>query len=164
MLLVFALAPFYWITVTAFKSNQQITTWRSPFWPDPWTTFQFSYVLERTDFRRWYGNTLQVALVSCAVSVLVGALGAYAIARLRFRGGGMLASAILGTALAPSVLFLVPLYLLLAQLKLINTTGALLVAYPSFALPMACWLLLGYFRALPEELEEAALIDGCNHF
>lgn len=164
LLLIFALAPFYWITVTAFKSNQQITTWRSPFWPDPWTTFQFSYVLEKTDFRRWYGNTLQVALVSCVVSVLVGALGAYAIARLRFRGGDLLAAVILATALVPSVLYLVPLFLLLAQLHLYNTPGALLVSYPSFGLPMACWLLLGYFRALPEELEEAALIDGCSHW
>ncbi len=163
-LLTFALVPFYWITITAFKSNQQITTWRSPWWPDPWTTFQFSSLLERTDFLRWYGNTLQVAFVSCAVAVIVGALGAYAIARLRFRGGGILASVILATALVPSVLFLLPLYLLLSQLRLINTLGALLVAYPSFGLPMACWLLLGYFRALPEELEEAALIDGCTHW
>ena len=121
-------------------------------------------MLTKTDFRVWYANTLKIALVSCLVSVLVGALGAYAIARLRFRGAGVLATAILGTALVPSVLFLVPLYLLLSQTHLINTLGALLVAYPSFGLPMACWLLLGYFRALPEELEEAALIDGCTHW
>ncbi len=92
-----------------------------------------------------------------------GALGAYALARLRFRGAGALAAAILFTALVPSVLFLIPLYLLLTQLKLINTLGALLIAYPTFGLPTACWLLMGYFRAIPEELEEAALIDGCGY-
>ncbi len=162
-ILAFALGPFYWIVVTAFKSNQQITTQRSPFWPDPWTTFQFDFVLTKTDFPRWLGNTLQVALVSCAVAVIVGALGAYALARLHFRGAGGLAAAILGTALVPSVLFLIPLYLLLSQLRLFNTPFALIVAYPTFGLPMACWLLLGYFRALPEELVEAALIDGCTH-
>ncbi len=96
--------------------------------------------------------------------MLVGALGAYALARLRFRGAGGLATAILGTALVPSVLFLIPLYLLISQLGLFNTAGALLVAYPTFGLPMACWLMLGFFRALPEELEEAAMIDGCTRW
>jgi multiple sugar transport system permease protein len=163
-LLAFALAPFYWIVITAFKSNRQISSWYSPLWPEPWTVAQFATVLGASPFTTWYRNTLQVALVSCAVSTVVGALGAYAIARLRFRGGAALASTILGTALVPSVLFLVPLFLLLSQLRLINTPWALLVAYPSFGLPMACWLLLGYFRALPEELEEAALIDGCTHW
>ncbi|HEY8597609.1 MAG TPA: carbohydrate ABC transporter permease, partial [Thermomicrobiales bacterium] len=163
-LLAFALGPFYWIVVTALKSNQQITGQRSPFWPDPWTTFQFSYVLTATDFLRWFANTIRVAGLSCAVAVLVGTLGAYALARLRFRGAGWLATAILGTALVPSVLFLIPLYLLLSQLRLFNTPGALLVAYPTFGLPMACWLMLGFFRALPEELEEAALIDGCTRW
>ncbi len=163
-LLTFALGPFYWIVVTAFKTNQQITIQRSPFWPDPWTTFQFNYVLTATDFPRWFANTVRVAGISCAVTVLVGALGAYALARLRFRGAGGLATAILGTALVPSVLFLIPLYLLISQLGLFNTPGALLVAYPTFGLPMACWLMLGFFRALPEELEEAALIDGCTRW
>lgn len=163
VLLVFALGPFYWITVTAFKSNPQITAQRSPLWPEPWTTAQFHHVLTATDFPRWFGNTLRVAGISCAVAILVGGLGAYALARLRFRGAGVLATAILGTALVPSVLFLIPLYLLVSQLRLFNTPGALLLTYPTFGLPMACWLLLGYFRALPEELEEAALIDGCTH-
>lgn len=162
--LALALAPIYLIAVTAFKSNTQISTYRDPLWPAPWTMGQFSFVFERTEFTTWFRNTVVVACATCAISVGAAALGAYALARLRWRGAGGVATAILGTALVPPVLFLVPLFLLLSQLKLINTPWSLLVSYPTFGMPMACWLMLGFFRSIPEELEEAALLDGCNHF
>ncbi len=164
LFLIVALGPFYLIIVTAFKTNTQITGFRSPLWPEPWSLQQFNFILDRTDFTTWFRNTVLISLVNCLISVTAAALGAYALARLRWRGGNVIATAILGTALVPPVLFLIPLFLLLSQLKLINNLWSLVVSYPTFSMPMACWLLLGFFRSIPEELEEAALLDGCTHF
>ncbi|MDQ3696008.1 MAG: ABC transporter permease subunit [Chloroflexota bacterium] len=163
-LLVTLLFPFYWVIITAFKSNEQVRTFESVFWPSPWTTEHFTYMLTQTDFPRWFLNTLQVAAVTCLVSVLVGALGAYALVRLRWRGPGFLSTAILFAYLMPTVMMFIPLYQIFTELRLINTLGALMIAYPTFGLPFATWLLMGYYRSLPRDLEEAALIDGANHF
>ena len=164
VLLLFLLFPFYWVIVTAFKTDEQMRTSQSVFWPEPWTTRHFQHMLTETDFPRWFLNTVQVALVSCGVSVLVGALGAYALVRLRWRGAGILSTAILFAYLMPTVMLFIPLYQIFSELRLVDTLPALMVAYPTFGLPFATWLLMGYYRSLPRELEEAALIDGANHF
>lgn len=164
VLLFFLLFPFYWVIVTAFKTDEQMRTSQSVFWPSPWTVQHFNHMLFNTDFPRWFLNTVQVAVVSCTVSVLVGALGAYALVRLRWRGAGILSTAILFTYLMPTVMLFIPLYQIFSELRLIDSLGALMVAYPTFGLPFATWLLMGYYRSLPRELEEAALIDGANHF
>jgi multiple sugar transport system permease protein len=157
VLLTFLLFPFYWVLITAW-------TFQSIFWPSPWTVEHFDFMLTETQFPRWFFNTVQVAVVSCVVSVLVGALGAYALVRLRWRGPGLLSTAILFAYLMPTVMLFIPLYQIFTELRLINTLGALMIAYPTFGLPFATWLLMGYYRSLPRELEEAALIDGANHF
>jgi multiple sugar transport system permease protein len=95
---------------------------------------------------------------------MVGALGAYALVRLQWVGSGILSTAILFTYLMPTVMMFIPLYRIFTELHLINTLGALMVAYPTFGLPFATWLLMGYYRSLPRELEEAALIDGAGYF
>jgi len=102
--------------------------------------------------------------VAMAISLVSSALGAYALVRLRWRGAGFVSTAILLTYLMPGIMLVVPLYQIFASLRLVNTLGSLMVAYPTFLLPFACWLLMGYYRSIPEELEEAALIDGCNRF
>lgn len=163
LLLVMLLFPFYWVLVTAFKTEEQVRTFSSIFWPDPWTTEHFDFMLTQTAFPRWFLNSAQVAIVSCVLSVLVGALGAYALVRLRWRGPGFLSTAILFAYLMPTVMLFIPLYQIFTELRLINTLGALMIAYPTFGLPFATWLLMGYYRSLPRELEEAALIDGANH-
>jgi multiple sugar transport system permease protein len=163
-LLFFLLFPFYWVIVTAFKTEEQFRTSQSVFWPSPWTLEHFRYMLNETAFLRWFLNTVQVAVVTCIVSVLVGALGAYALVRLRWRGTRVLSTAILFTYLMPTVMMFIPLYRIFTELHLINTLGALMVAYPTFGLPFATWLLMGYYRSLPRELEEAALIDGAGYF
>jgi multiple sugar transport system permease protein len=163
-LLFFELFPFYWVIITAFKGDEQTRAFRSIFWPDPWTFEHFTFMLTQTSFMTWFGNTVQVALVSCFISVFVGALGAYALVRLRWRGAGFISTAILFAYLMPGVLLFISLYQIFTNLRLVNTLGALMLAYPTFGLPFACWLLMGYYRSIPEELEEAALIDGCNYF
>jgi len=164
LLLFFELFPFYWVFVTSFKSQLQIQALRSIFWPDPWTLENFHYMLVDTKFLLWFWNTTRVALVSCLISIVVGALGAYALVRLKWRGAGAMSTVILFTYLMPTIMIIIPLYQILTNLHLINTLGALMIAYPTFGLPFACWLLMGYYRSIPVELEEAALIDGCNHF
>jgi multiple sugar transport system permease protein len=183
LLLLFELFPFYWVFVTAFKTQGQITALRSVFWPDPWSLENFRYMLTQTKFLLWFWNTIRVATVSMIISVIIGALGAYALVRLKWRGAGGLSTAILFTYLMPGIIIFIPLYQIFAALNksfntilpafiygdrqiihLVNGLGALMVAYPTFGLPFACWLLMGYYRSIPHELEEAALIDGCNHF
>jgi multiple sugar transport system permease protein len=164
VLLLFLLFPFYWVVITSFKTNEQMRTSDSVFWPSPWTLDHFTFMLTETDFPRWFLNTVQVALVSCIISVMVGALGAYGLVRLRWRGASFLSTAILFAYLMPTVMLFIPLYRIFTELHLVNTLGALMIAYPTFGLPFATWLLMGYYRSLPRELEEAALIDGANYF
>jgi multiple sugar transport system permease protein len=163
-LLLFELFPFYWVIVTSLKTDAQIREFRSVFWPEPFSLENFRYMLQETQFLHWFWNSTQVALVSCLVSVIVGALGAYSLVRLKWRFAAFLSTAILFTYLLPSIIIFIPLYQIFTNLHLINTLQVLMLAYPTFGLPFACWLLMGYYRSIPPELEEAALIDGCNHF
>ncbi|MCC6174287.1 MAG: ABC transporter permease subunit [Chloroflexi bacterium] len=164
VLLVFELLPFYFIFVTAFKTTLQITEVREIFWPAPWTLDHFRYLITTIPFPRWYGNTVLVAIVSTTVSVLAASLGAYGLVRLKWRGANALGTLVLISYLMPTALMFIPLYTILAGLKLINTLFALMVTYPSVVLPFATWLMMGYYRSIPEELEDAAMIDGCNRF
>jgi multiple sugar transport system permease protein len=161
-MLVFVLFPFYWILITSFKSDPQIQSFRSVYWPDPWTLEQYQSLVGDTPFLTWFRNTVIVATSSTAISVVVAALAAYALARLRFLGGGLLTTVLLITYLLPGSLLFIPLYRILTDLGLINTYGALIFTYPTFLMPFATWVMLGYFRSIPVELEEAAMIDGAN--
>lgn len=158
------LYPFYWIFITAFKPTLQMQLLRSVFWPSPWTLDHFVWVLTRSSFPLWLRNTAVVAVTAMVVSLVVSSLGAYALVRLRWRGAGFLSTAILITYLMPGIMLVLPLYQIFATLRLTNSLGSLVVAYPTFLMPFACWLLMGYYRSVPEELEEAALIDGCGKF
>jgi multiple sugar transport system permease protein len=158
------LYPFYWIIITSFKTNPQIGKFASVFWPAPWTAEHYVWLVTRSSFLIWMRNTVVVALCATAISLVVSALGAYALVRLRWRGAGFISTAILITYLMPGIMLVVPLYQIFATLRLTNSLGSLIVAYPTFLMPFACWLLMGYYRSVPEELEEAAQIDGCNKF
>jgi multiple sugar transport system permease protein len=158
------LYPFYWIMVTAFKTNQQISSYVSVFWPQPWSTEHFVFLFTKSQFPIWLRNTVIVALSATAISLSVSSLGAYALVRLRWFGAGFISTAILLTYLMPGIMLVVPLFQIFALFKLTNTLGSLILAYPIGLMPFACWLLMGYYRSIPEELEESALIDGCNKF
>ena len=132
------------------------------FWPDPWTIEQYRSLLFDTPFVTWFRNTVIVATTSTAISVILAALAAYALSRLKFRGGGTLTTLLLVTYLLPGSLLFIPLYRTLTNLGLINTHAALILTYPTFLMPFATWVMMGYFRSIPVELEEAAMIDGAN--
>ncbi len=161
-MLIFVLFPFYWILITSFKGDAQIQQYSSVYWPDPWTTDQYKSLLADTPFLTWFRNTVIVAVSSTAISVFVAALAAYALARLKFLGGGLLTTLLLVTYLLPGSLLFIPLYRILTELGLINSYGGLIFTYPTFLMPFATWVMLGYFRSIPVELEDAALIDGAS--
>ncbi len=161
-LLLFVLFPFYWIFITAFKTTGQIQQYTSIYWPDPWTLDQFRTLLTRTDYARWFRNTVIVASATTVLAVTFASLGGYALARLKFLGAGTLTTVLLITYLLPGSLMFIPLYRILTTLGVINTHMALIITYPTFMLPFATWVLLGYFRSIPEDLEEAAMIDGAT--
>jgi multiple sugar transport system permease protein len=164
LVLFMVLAPFYWIVITAFKSELQVTTQTSVLWPKPWTLSQFHKLTSEHPFWTWFRNSAIVAIFATVFSVVFAALAGYALARLRFRGAQALTGIVLMTYLVPGALLFIPLYRILSSIHLINTLGALIICYPTFALPFATWLLMGYFRGIPEELENAAMIDGATRF
>ncbi|WP_329011298.1 ABC transporter permease subunit [Micromonospora rifamycinica] len=161
-LLVFVLAPLYWIFVTAFKSDGQIVLHARDLWPTPWTTQQFVDLFATKPFGRWYLNTVLVSVASTVVALVCAALAGYALARLRFRGAQGFTVTVLVTYVMPGALLFIPLYQLLIGMRLTDSLWSLVVTYPTFTLPFATWLLAGYFASIPIELEEAALVDGCT--
>jgi multiple sugar transport system permease protein len=161
-LLIFVLAPLYWIAVTAFKSEGQIVMRDHDLWPTPWTLEQFGDLFATKPFGSWYLNTVLVSVASTVVALVCATLAGYALARLRFRGAQSFTVTVLLTYVMPGALLFIPLYQLLIGVRLTDSLWSLVVTYPTFTLPFATWLLTGYFSSIPVELEEAALVDGCN--
>jgi multiple sugar transport system permease protein len=164
VLLVVVLFPFYWMTVTSLKSEGQMRSLASMFWPDPVIFDNYRLLLRQTDFTTWFGNSVTVAVSSTFLATAVGTLGAYGLARLRFRGRGVMASAVLITYLVPPSILFIPLYAQIRTLGLADSLAGLIAAYPSFTVPFVTWLLMGYFESIPVDLEEAALIDGATRW
>jgi multiple sugar transport system permease protein len=162
--LVFVLFPFYWIIITSLKTTRQISARTSIFWPEPATTEQYTSLIQGTGFVTWLINTVIIAAASTMISVALASLSAYALTRLKFMGAGLLTTLLLITYLLPGTLLFIPLYQTLSSIGLINTYWALIVTYPTFLLPFATWVMMGYFRSIPVELEEAAMIDGASRF
>ena len=164
LLAVLVLFPFYWMTITSFKSEDQMRSLVSMFWPKPFAIENYEQLLAKTEFTSWYKNSVFVAISSTLLATGVGTIGAYALARLRFLGRGFMASATLITYLVPPSILFIPLYAQMRNLGLANSLSGLIAAYPSFTVPFVTWLLMGYFESIPEELEEAAMIDGATRF
>ncbi|MEV6825325.1 ABC transporter permease subunit [Amycolatopsis sp. NPDC051102] len=162
-LLGFVLAPIYWMTITAFKSDGQIVARTDDLWPTPWTTEQFTNLFTGA-FGTWYVNTILVSVASTVIALICAALAGYALARLKFRGSESFTVTILLTYVMPGALLFIPLYQLMSGIGLNDSLWSLVLAYPTFTLPFATWLLVGYFKSIPADLEEAALVDGCTRF
>jgi len=163
-LLVIVLFPFYWMLITSFKTEEQMRSLVSMFWPSPFVLENYAQLLRKTEFVSWYGNSVVVAVSSTFLATAIGTIGAYALARLRFLGRGFMASATLITYLVPPAILFIPLYAQIKNMGLANSLAGLIAAYPSFTVPFVTWLLMGYFESIPEELEEAAMIDGATRF
>jgi multiple sugar transport system permease protein len=163
-LLLLVLFPFFWMTITSFKGETQMRSLTSMFWPSPFVSDNYGHLLGKTEFLGWYRNSIVVSVSSTLLATAIGTIGAYALARLRFLGRAFMASAVLITYLVPPSILFIPLYAQIRNLGLADSLTGLIVAYPSFTVPFVTWLLMGYFESIPEELEEAAMIDGATRF
>ncbi|HXZ44669.1 MAG TPA: carbohydrate ABC transporter permease [archaeon] len=162
VLLLIVLVPFWWIASMSFKTYAQIQFATNIYVPSPFTWENYTGLWIDTRFPLWLRNSLITALVVTTVTTIVAGLSGYAIARLRFPGRESVASLILILYLVPPALLFIPLYRVLAELGATNHLTSLFLSYPTFTVPFCTWLLVGFFKALPKELEEAALIDGAN--
>jgi multiple sugar transport system permease protein len=163
-LLVIVVFPFYWMTITSFKGEEQMRSLVSMFWPSPVVFDNYRQLLGKTDFLAWFRNSVTVAVSSTLLAAAIGTIGAYALARLSFLGRAFMSSAVLITYLVPPSILFIPLYAQMRNLGLADSLAGLIAAYPSFTVPFVTWLLMGYFESIPVELEEAAMIDGATRF
>jgi multiple sugar transport system permease protein len=165
IVLFFMLLPFYWMLVTSLKPYPELFNRRiSPFYPLNPTGEHYQYLVDKTSFFIWFANTAIVSVVSTLISVGVSIPAGYSLARLHFRGRSALSSIIFISYLVPTTLLFIPMVEVINQLGLINHREALMFVYPTFLIPFCTWLLLGYIRTLPADLEECALIDGATRW
>ncbi len=157
------LFPFYWMVMTSFKPDEELVSKAAnPFWIVRPTLAHFEKLLFRTDYPLWLWNTIVVSVVATFLSLFAAVLAAYAIERLRFRGSRQVGLSIFFAYLVPPSILFIPLALMVFRLGLFDTRWALILTYPTFLVPFCTWLLMGYFRTIPYELEECALIDGAT--
>ena len=162
--LIVLLFPFYWMAITAVKSNEELYNYRdyNPFWVASPTLANINRLLFETDYPRWLMITMTVAVVATFLSLFASVLAAYSIQRLRFRGSNYVGLAIYLAYLVPPSILFIPLATMVFQLGLFDRPLALILTYPTFLIPFCTWLLIGYFKSIPYELEECALIDGAS--
>ncbi len=163
LMLALTLFPFYWIAVTSLKSDGELYNPKNnPFWLVQPVLYQYQRLLNDTLFPRWITNTLVVSLASTAISIVFSTLAGYSLARLRYRGATAIGWAIFVTYLVPPTLLFIPLLKVVGDLRLSNTLWSLILVYPTFLIPFSTWMLIGYFKSIPRELEESALVDGAT--
>jgi multiple sugar transport system permease protein len=161
--LLLALFPFYWMAVTSLKPNAELYNRRiMPLVVYHPTLKHYVDLLTQTSFLTWTWNTTLVAVTATAISLVFGVMLAYPLARMRFAGAGLVAMTVAAIYLVPQPLLFIPLADVINRLELGNTLTAVILTYPTMLVPFCAWLLLGYFKTVPKELEEAARIDGAS--
>ena len=164
----FAIFPFYWMLITTFKQNSDLyvgasNTAHNPFiFNQPPTLQHLKTLFQNTLYLTWLFNTLWVGAIVVLITLVLAVPAAYSLARLTGRWGERLSIGIFLTYLVPSTLLFIPFSRLVALLGLQNQLGALVLIYPTFTVPFCTWLLMGFFKTLPKEVEESAMVDGCS--
>src|SRR6202049_613667 len=158
--------PFYWMLITSFKQNLDLYTMEN----DPFifnakpTLAHVKFLFTETRFVRWLGNTAFVGVIVVAITLLLAVPAAYSLARLSGRWGERLGIAIFLTYLVPPTLLFIPLSRVVAYLGLPDSLLSIILVYPTFTLPFSIWLLMAFFKSVPRELEDAAMVDGLTRF
>ena len=157
------LFPFYWMGITTFKPNEELLSREgNPFWVQNPTFAHLHKLLFDTSYPDWLWNTMLVAVVSTFLSIACSVFAAYAIERLRFNGSRYVGVSIFLAYLVPPSILFIPLAAVIQKMGMFDTRLALILTYPTFLVPFCTWLMMGYFRSIPFELEECALIDGAS--
>jgi multiple sugar transport system permease protein len=165
LFLILMLFPFYWMLITSIKPNRELYNARiMPLVVYQPTLKHYADLLTQTNFLTWTYNTFLVAIVSTAVSLVLGTMIAYPLARMNFPGAAVVAIGVAATYLVPQPLLFIPMADIINKLDLGNTLQAVMLTYPTLLIPFCAWLLMGYFKSVPRELEEAARIDGASRF
>src|ERR1051326_1214853 len=162
LMLLWTAIPFYWMIVTSLKHDKEIYGYEATLIPQRPTLDNYATVFRETPYLLYLRNSVAVAVGSTVLSMIIAVLGAYAIARLNFPGRAFLARTLVFTYLVPTSLLFIPMFALMSALRLIDSLHGLIIAYLGFDVPFCTWLLMGYFKSVPVELEEAAQVDGCN--
>ena len=153
--------PLYWIVVTSIKPNLLI--YREPqLFPSQVTLDHFAFVLGQTPFLQYIRNSVSVTLVTTFLAMIIGTLAAYAIVRLSFAGRRWVARSVVVTYLVPGSLLFIPMFQVIYSIGLIDNIVGLMLTYLTFTVPFATWMMIAYFRNIPSELDDAALVDGCS--
>jgi multiple sugar transport system permease protein len=166
LIMLILLFPFYWMVLTSVKPNAQLIDMKTfnPFWVVEPTLDHIKRLLFETEYPRWLWNTMYVAFAATMLSIFASVLAAYAIVRLRFRGANMIGAAIFMAYLIPPSILFIPLASVIHFYGLFDSPLALILVYPTILIPFSTWLLMGYFKTIPFELEECALIDGASRW
>ncbi|MGH7659858.1 MAG: carbohydrate ABC transporter permease [Vulcanimicrobiaceae bacterium] len=160
---LFLLFPFYWMLITSFKQNQELLNTPNPFAIYHWTLAHITDLITGTSYGQWFLNTILVSIGATVLSVAISYITAYAIIRLRFPGSQVFGTAIfLAYIVPPSILF-IPLASILIQLHWFDKLWALIPIYATFIVPFTTWVLIGFLKSIPKELEEAARVDGASN-
>jgi multiple sugar transport system permease protein len=161
--MIFTLFPFYWMAVTSLKPNSELYNRKiMPLIVYHPTFKHYVDLLTETNFLVWTWNTFLVATVSTAISLVFGVMLAYPLARMRFAGSALIAFGVAATYLVPQPLLFIPLADIITSLGLNDTLTSVILTYPTLLIPFCAWLLMGYFKSVPHELEDAARIDGAT--
>jgi multiple sugar transport system permease protein len=164
--MIVLLFPFYWMAVTTFKPNEELYNYKehSPFLIKSPTLANVNKLLFQTNYPDWLLNTMTVAVVATCLAIFASVLAAYAIQRLRFKGAQTIGLMIFLAYLVPPSILFIPLATMVYGMGLYDSNWALILTYPTFLIPFCTWLMMGYFKAIPKELEECARIDGATRF
>ena len=163
---VLAAFPFYWMLITAFKSNSDLYDLSNiPFWFNEAPTLEHvRYLFEETQFARWLLNSAVIGVCVVAITLATALPAGYSLARMTGRSGETLGIGIFLTYLVPPTLLFLPLSRIITLIGLQDSMWSLVLVYPTFTIPFCTWLLMGFFKAVPREIEEAAIVDGCSIF
>jgi multiple sugar transport system permease protein len=162
LMLLWTAIPIYWMFATSLKNDKEIYGYEATLIPERPTIANYVTIIKDSPYLLFLRNSTVVAVCSTILSIIIASLGAYAIARLNFPGRATLARLLVCTYLVPGSLLFIPLFALMSMLHLLDSLSGLTIVYLGADVPFATWLLMGYFRSVPVELEEAALVDGCN--
>ncbi|MGH8429816.1 MAG: carbohydrate ABC transporter permease [Solimonas sp.] len=166
IIVVVLLFPFYWMTMTSIKPKEHLLDLdtHNPYWTWSPTLEHIHALLFETDYPIWLWNTMFIAVTATILSLAASVLAAYAITRIRYRGAQWVGAAIFLAYLVPPSILFIPLATVVYQYGLFDTLFALILTYPTILIPFSTWLLMGYFKTIPYELEECALIDGASRW